>query len=466
VHPGCDPDFLLHGETAKDLYRRCADLPIVDYHSHLPADRLAANTRFANLTELWIATDHYKWRAMRLNGVPERLCSGDGGDYEKFAAWAATLPLLMRNPLQDWSAMELDRYFGVREELNPDSAAAIWARVNEQLQGEGFRPRDFLTRRRVEVLCTTDDPADSLEHHQALRDDPGFAPRILPTFRPDRALAIDAPAAFGAWLERLGASADLDVSGYQGLLDALRRRHDAFGQMGCRLSDHGLVHCHAAPCTEAEAARIFARSRAGQAVPMAEAEAWRSHLMREFARWDAEKGWTMLLHLGALRNNNSRLAATGADVGCDCIGDFSHAQSLNAFLDSLDSEGRLPRTILFNSNPRDNLLFATVAGNFFSDGVVGKVQFGPAWWFLDTRQGIREQFEAMSLVGVAHNFIGMVTDSRSFLSFTRHDYFRRVIADLYGSEMERGLLPDDRERMAATLRAQFYDTARKGFGWT
>jgi glucuronate isomerase len=457
---------MLHGEVARNLYARCAALPIVDYHSHLPADRLAANTPFSDLTELWISTDHYKWRAMRLNGVPERLCSGDGGAYEKFEAWASTLPLLLRNPLQDWSAMELFRYFGIEQELDMRTAASIWGRANEQLRGDGFRPRDFLTRMQVEVLCTTDDPADSLEYHAQLRDDPGFAPKVLPTFRPDRALAIDSPTAFTEWLERLGEMANVDVSGFQGLLDALRRRHEAFGEMGCRLSDHGLVHCHSTPCTEAQAARIYARFREGREIGADEAEAWRSHLMREFARWDAERGWTMLLHLGALRNNNSRMAASGADVGCDGIGDFSHARSLNAFLDALDSEGRLPNTILFNSNPRDNLMFATVAGNFFSDGVVGKVQYGPAWWFLDTRQGIREQFDAMSLVGVAHNFIGMVTDSRSFLSFTRHDYFRRVVADIYGSEVERGLLPDDRERLAATLHAQFYGNARGRLAWT
>jgi glucuronate isomerase len=466
VHPACAADFLLQDDVARELYQRCASLPIIDYHSHLSAERLAANTRFSNLTDLWISSDHYKWRAMRLNGVPERFCSGDAGDFEKFSAWAATLPLLLRNPLQDWSALELHRFFGIDEELSPATASSIWGRVNEQLQGSGFLPRDFLDRMRVEILCTTDDPADSLESHRQLREDPTFAPKVLPTFRPDRALGGEAPEAFLSWLARLEEASDVSVTGYPDFIAALRRRHDAFEGMGCRVSDHGLVHCHSAACSEAEAARIFSRMRQGSQVSPSEAECWRAHLMREFARWDAEKGWTMLLHLGAQRNNNSRLAATmGADVGCDCIGDFDHARTLNAFLDSLDSEGRLPNTILFNSNPRDNLLFATVAGNFFTDGVVGKVQYGPAWWFLDTRRGIEEQYEAMSQVGVAHNFIGMVTDSRSFLSFTRHDYFRRIVAGIYGSEVGRRLLPPDLDRLEATLKAQFYENALTRFGW-
>ena len=467
MHPGCDPDFLLHSPVAKDLYRRCASLPIVDYHSHLPVDRLAANTPFSNLTELWIATDHYKWRAMRLNGVPERLCSGDAGDYEKFSAWAETLPRLLRNPLQDWAAMELMQYFGISEELNPDTASSIWGRTIEQLQAGGFAPRDLLTRMRVEVLCTTDDPADTLEHHRVLQGDPMFAPKVLPTFRPDRALAIGDTVAFDAWLQRLAERADTEVAGYQGFVDALRRRHDEFGRLGCRISDHGLEHAHSAPCTEQQAAAIFQRFRNGSQVSPAEAECWRSHLMREFARWDAEKGWTLLLHLGARRNNNSRMAAVhGADAGCDCIGDFGQVGPLNDFLDSLEAESRLPRTILFNSNPRDNLAFATIAGNFFGDDEPGKVQYGPAWWFLDTREGIVEQYGAMSVVGVAQNFIGMVTDSRSFLSFVRHDYFRRVVSNIYGAEVESKLLPDDRERLAKSLRAQFYDNARARFGQT
>jgi glucuronate isomerase len=371
----------------------------------------------------------------------------------------------MRNPLQDWAAMELQQYFGICEELNPDTAASIWGTVNEQLQAGGFAPRDLLARMRVEVLCTTDDPADTLEHHQALRNDLTFAPKVLPTFRPDRALAIEDAKGFGAWVQRLAERTGLDISGYQAFIDALRRRHDDFGGLGCRVSDHGLEHAHAAPCTERQAATIFQRFRDGQPVSPAQAESWRSHLMREFARWDAEKGWTLLLHLGARRNNNSRMATMlGADAGCDCIGDFGQVGALNDFLDSLEAESRLPKTILFNSNPRDNLAFATIAGNFFEEGEAGKVQHGPAWWFLDTREGIIAQYDAMSVVGVAHNFIGMVTDSRSFLSFVRHDYFRRVVSNIYGAEVESGLLPDDRERLAQALRAQFYENAHNRFG--
>lgn len=457
-------DFLLESTLATDLYRATRGLPIVDYHSHLPVETLAANRPFANLADIWIRGDHYKWRAMRLNGVPERFCSGDASDSEKFQAWAATLPMTLRNPLYHWSALELKQYFGIDTLLTPDTAATIWEQANTLLATDAYRPRELLQKMKVEILCTTDDPADSLEQHQRIKAD-GFEVAVLPTFRPDAALTIADRPLFGAWLQRLAERTETDIASFDDLLAALRMRHDAFGAAGCRMSDHGLERCHVEPCSEAEMRRIFNDFMGDVELDSLDIERWRSFLMREFARWNHEKGWTMLLHLGAARNNNLNIFNTiGRDAGCDSIGDFDHGHRLNKFLSELDAEGRLPKTVLFNSNPRDNLLFATITGNFFEDGVPGKVQFGPAWWFLDTAQGIIDQLNALSQVGLFSRFIGMVTDSRSFLSFTRHDYFRRLVCNMLGEDVRRGLIPDDRAVLEDLLQGVFYRNARQYFG--
>jgi glucuronate isomerase len=465
MHFAVGDDFLLDSDLARQLYDQCASLPIVDYHSHLPADRLASDEPFANLTDIWIRHDHYKWRAMRLNGVPERLCSGDGSDREKFDAWAATLPMAMRNPLHHWSALEL-RELGVTNELTPATAPKIWEHTNTQLGSAAFRPRAILARHKVKVVCTTDDPADDLRHHRTLRQETGLGFRVFPTYRPDAALAIHGPKPFTQWLDRLRKTTDTDIGDLDSLLAALEKRHDAFHELGCRLSDHGLDHCYPADATDADAARVFGALRRGKAVTPADMELWRAYLMRAFAAWDREKGWVMMLHLGALRNNNTRMhRRAGLDSGCDSIGDFPQARRLNAFLDSLDVQDRLPKTILFNSNPRDNLLFATIAGNFFEDGVVGKVQHGPAWWFLDTAQGIADQFDALSRVGLARHFVGMVTDSRSFMSFSRHEYFRRILASMVARDVAAGIIPDDSARLQEFMRAVTYENARTWFAW-
>lgn len=459
-----DDDFLLQGETAQALYTATRTLPIIDYHSHLPVETIAINQPFANLCDIWIRGDHYKWRAMRLNGVPEHYCSGQASDWEKFWAWAATYPLTLRNPLYHWSALELKQYFGIETLLMQDSAVSIWEHANALLVGSDFRPRALLQKMNVEVLCTTDDPADTLEHHARLRAE-GFEVAVLPTFRPDAALAIADRSQFGAWLNKLSSITGIDIGNFDALIGALRMRHDAFADAGCCMSDHGLERCYVELCSEADMRRIFNSFLSNATIDHLDIERWRSFLMKEFARWNHEKGWTMLLHLGAARNNNRHVfESVGPDAGCDSIGDFDQAYRLNKFLSDLDAEKRLPKTVLFNSNPRDNMLFASVTGNFFEDGVAGKVQFGPAWWFLDTAQGICDQLNALSQVGLFARFIGMVTDSRSFLSFSRHDYFRRVVCNMLGEDVRYRLIPADIEQLQTLLQGVFYKNARKYFG--
>jgi glucuronate isomerase len=461
-----EDNLLLRSNLAIELYQSVEALPIVDYHSHLSASRLASNEPFANLTDIWITNDHYKWRAMRVNGVPEDCCSGQANDFEKFMAWAATAPLTMRNPLFHWNKLELSRFFGIERELNPHSALGIWEEANTLLQTPQFTPRALVARNRVEILCTTDDPADDLEAHRALRNDTDFQTAVYPTFRPDSACVLRGTAAFLAWIDRLRAAADQPIVNLLGLLDALKLRHDAFDLLGCRLSDHGLESIDAEDCSEAQASRLFERLLGGATLDGIELMQWRSFLMRQFAQWNQASGWVMMLHLGALRNNNSRIyGKVGLDTGCDSIGDFSHAAGLNRFLNALDSSNRLPKVILFNSNPKDNFVFATIAGNFFEDGVPSKVQYGPAWWFLDTASGMTDQFNAMSSVGLAQHFIGMVTDSRSFLSFSRHEYFRRLVCNLYAEEALTGLLPLDKARLGAALEAICYRNACTYFNW-
>lgn len=459
-------EFLLQSRLACELYENVKALPIIDYHSHLPVDVLAKNRPFTNLTELWIRGDHYKWRAMRLNGIPEAMCSGQAIDLDKFKAWAATAPMTMRNPLFHWTRLELTRYFGIDRELTLTSASSIWEEANSLLQTPEFTPRALLTSSRVQVLCTTDDPADTLSNHKTLRADKNLQTAVYPTFRPDAACVLQGTEPFLAWLERLRAVVDQPISNLTGLLDALRSRHAAFHIMGCRVSDHGLESIDAVVCSERQAAQLFDRLLRGVTLNGHELMQWRSFMMQRFAEWNRDKGWVMMLHLGALRNNNARIfSRLGLDTGCDSIGDFSQAQGLNRFLNALDQADQLPKVILFNSNPRDNMVFATIAGNFFEDGVPGKVQYGPAWWFLDTAAGMTDQFNAMSSVGLAQRFVGMVTDSRSFLSFSRHEYFRRLVCNLYAEDARAGLLPGDTARLAEALEAICYSNACTFFNW-
>ena len=440
-----DENFLLHSATARRLYHEfAADAPIIDYHNHLPPRQIAEDWQFANLTRIWLAGDHYKWRAMRANGVAEHYCTGLAGDREKFEKWAETVPYTLRNPLYHWTHLELQRYFGITDLLSPSTAGDIYDRCNDLLSTPEFSVRNLLRRMNVQVLCTTDDPVDALEWHSLLQADPEPGPLVLPTFRPDKALAVEDPSSFNEWLAALEQATNRSISTYRDFLDALKQRHDFFARHGCRLSDHGLEQVYAEDFTDGEIAGIFQKIRSGGETGPAENLKIKSALLLEFGRWNHEKGWVQQFHLGALRNNNSRARRTlGPDTGWDGIGDFEQGRALARFLDRLDTDDTLAKTILYNLNPRDNELMATMAGNFNDGSTPGKIQFGSAWWFLDQKDGIEKQLNALSNMGLLSRFVGMLTDSRSFLSFPRHEYFRRILCNLFGREIENGELPGD-----------------------
>lgn len=462
MKPFIHDDFLLQTATARDLYHAFAKAePIFDYHCHLPQKLIADNHQFADLSEIWLGGDHYKWRAMRTNGVQERVCTGDATPREKFDAWCAAVPHTLGNPLYHWSHLELKRYFGIDEIINPKSADAIWKTANEKLAG--MRVHDILAANKVAVICTTDDPADSLADHERIKK-LGIKTRVYPTFRPDKALGVNAPVAFNAWLERLGGEAKMPVKTFDDLLNALKKRHDDFHAVGCRLSDHGMEQALSEPCTHAEAAAIFDAARAGKAANATDWAKFGSYLMLEFGRWDAAKGWTKQLHLGAMRNNNARLLKQlGPDTGFDSIGDFPQARALSRYLDALDSTGELPRTVLYNLNPADNYVFATMIGNFQDGSVAGKIQFGSGWWFLDQKEAMEWQMNALMNLGLISRFVGMLTDSRSFLSYTRHEYFRRVLCNLLGNMVESGAIPNDRELVGGMVKNICFANARGYF---
>jgi len=454
--------FLLHNRAAQRLYREFAEPePIFDYHGHLSPKDIAENRQFGNLSEIWLEGDHYKWRAMRANGVAEKFCTGAAAPLDKFRAWAATVPHTLRNPLYHWTHLELKRYFGMDELLDGASAGRIWKKANEQLARPEFTARGILKKFKVTTLCTTDDPVDDLAHHKKIAVD-GVGTRVFPAFRPDKALAVSQPAAFNAWVGRLEQAASMDIANLEDFVSALRRRHDYFHTNGCRLSDHGLTQCPASPCPDKTAAGIFARARRGRAASAEEHAQFGTCLMLHFGRWDAERGWVKQLHLGAQRNNNTRLLEQlGPDTGFDCIGDFPQAQALARYLDLLEREGRLPKMIVYNNNPVDNYAFAAILGSFQDGAIAGKMQFGAGWWFLDQKEGIQWQLNALSNIGLLSRFVGMVTDSRSFMSFPRHEYFRRVLCNLIGQEMERGELPNDEALLGGMIRNICYSNARQ-----
>lgn len=458
-------NFLLHSETARRLYHEyAANQPILDYHSHLPADDVASNRQFKNLFEIWLEGDHYKWRAMRANGVQEKYCTGSVSPYEKFVAWARTVPNTLRNPLYHWTHLELKRYFDIDDLLNEQTAESIWHNANRRLASEELSAQGILHKFDVRVVCSTDDPTDSLDHHKAIRSqNPGF--RFYPTFRPDKALLVNQPEAFHSWCKRLEAASNIEVSTLSALLHALDVRHGYFHENGGRLSDHGLSHCNANPCSEAKAAEIFAKAQSGVAATPEEHNQFASFMMVYFGHLDAKRGWTKQLHLGSLRNTNTRLLRElGPDTGFDSIGDWPQAEALAAYLNILESEHALPRTIIYNNNPADNYVFATAAGNFQDSAVAGKIQFGSGWWFLDQKEGIEWQLNALSNAGLLARFIGMVTDSRSFMSFPRHEYFRRVLCNLLGNDMENGELPNDEALIGNMIRRICFENAREYLG--
>jgi glucuronate isomerase len=435
-------NFLLSNETAQRLYHHhAAPQPILDFHCHLEAEDIAQNRRFADLNEIWLAGDHYKWRAMRANGIPEKYITGDTTSYEKYLAWARTVPNTLRNPLYIWTHLELRRYFGVTELLDEKSAPAIWERANAVL-AKGLTAHAILKRFRVQVVCTTNDPTDDLSHHQEIGTS-NLDTVVLPTFRPDKALTIG-QAEFLPWIDKLSRSANVDVRDLTTLLKALQVQHKYFHLLGCRLSDHGLDHCYAAPCSEQMAASIFSKARDQQAICFEEREQFASFMMLFLARLDAEKGWTKQLHLGARRNVNTVARnQLGADTGFDAVGDFPQVDALAAYLDLLTRENALPRMIVYNLNPADTFAMAALIGSFQDGQEPGKLQYGSAWWFLDQKQGITAQIEALSNTGLLSRFVGMVTDSRSFMSYPRHEYFRRILCDMVSKDVEHGELPGD-----------------------
>jgi glucuronate isomerase len=452
-------DFLLQSDIARELYHQYAEKELIfDYHCHLPPDQIAGNKTFRNLYEIWLAGDHYKWRAMRSNGVSEKYCTGDASDWEKFLAFARTVPQTLRNPLYHWTHLELKRFFGIDRLLDESTAKGIWDEANEKLADMSVQ--QIFESSRVSVVCTTDDPTDSLEHHQKIRAGGKFKTRIYPAWRPDKALAVDQPTAWNAWVDKLGGP-----DTFADFLATLQKRFDFFHKNGCRLSDHGLNHLFSDHCTEVEAKQIFSAARAGQQVSLSEANKFRSFLLLWLGEQYAARGWVMQLHLGALRNNNSRLLRTlGPDTGFDSIGDWPQAEPLARYLDRLDQNDRLPKTILYNLNPADNYAFATMLGNFQDGSIPGKLQFGSGWWFLDQKEGMTWQINALSNLGLLSRFVGMITDSRSFLSYTRHEYFRRLLCNIIGQDVVNGELPRDMKLLGALVRNVCYQNARNYFG--
>lgn len=460
-----DDNFLLHTGTAQTLYHEFAkSMPVIDYHNHLPPQQIAEDTRFDNLTQVWLYGDHYKWRAMRTNGIDESYCTGNQTDYAKFEQWAATVPYTLRNPLYHWTHLELQRYFNIDTILNPSSSKAIYEAATALLQTPEYSVRGLLRKMNVKALCTTDDPVDSLEHHRKIKED-GFDVKVLPAYRPDKAMNVDDVALFNDYVNKVEAAADCSISSYSDYLKALKKRHDFFHEMGAIVSDHGLEQLYAEDFTDAGISHIFEKLRNGKDISYKENLQFRSAMLLEFARWDHEKNWVQQFHLGALRNNNSRrLRELGPDTGWDSIGDFSQAQALAKFLNRLDNDNQLGKTIIYNLNPADNELFATMIGNYNDGSVAGKVQFGSGWWFLDQKDGMTKQINALSNMGLLSRFVGMLTDSRSFLSFPRHEYFRRLLCNMFGSEIENGELPADIAWTGKIIQDICYNNAKQYFG--
>ncbi|HRP32032.1 MAG TPA: glucuronate isomerase [Agriterribacter sp.] len=455
-------DFLLQTPTAQQLYHDyAAKMPIIDYHNHLPPAEIAENKRFDNITEIWLKGDHYKWRAMRSNGVDENNITGNADDYTKFKVWAATVPYTMRNPLYHWTHLELQKPFGIADLLNESTAEEIYNRCNEKLKT--LPVHSLLDYFSVEILCTTDDPCDDLRFHQQIKQS-GLQVNVLPAFRPDKAMSVEDPKSFNTYVNALGAAADINISNYRLLLEALKKRHDFFHNTGCRISDHGLETMYADDFTLAQLEESFNKIRNGNKLDPKEVSRFKSATLHFICEWNAEKQWTQQFHIGALRNNNSRLLQRlGADAGVDSIGDWSVAQPMSVFFNRLDKENKLAKTIIYNNNPAHNAVYATMIGNF-QDGITpGKIQFGSGWWFLDQKNGMEEQMNVLSNMGLLRRFVGMTTDSRSFLSWPRHEYFRRILCNLIGNDIENGLLPNDMAWLGKMVQDISYNNAKNYF---
>ncbi len=461
-----DENFLLNSKTAQTLYHEYAkDMPIIDYHCHLPQQQIAEDKNFDNITQVWLYGDHYKWRAMRTNGVNEKYCTGNTTDYEKFEQWAATVPYTLRNPLYHWTHLELQRYFDVHELLDSSSAQRIYDTCSEKLRSKEYSVKNLLRKMNVVAVCTTDDPVDNLAYHQQLKDQ-GFEIPVLPAFRPDQAMNVTDSAKFIAYTKKLEVASNCSISSFSDFAKAIKNRHDFFASMGCNVSDHGIEELYVDNYTEAEVATIFTKIYGGKELSAEEQGKFKSAMLLFFAELDHEKGWVQQFHLGALRNNNGRMLATlGPDTGFDSIGDFQQGRSLSTFLSRLDTNDKLTKTIIYNLNPADNELFATMIGNYNDGTIPGKVQWGSGWWFLDQKDGMTKQMNALSNMGLLSRFVGMLTDSRSFLSFPRHEYFRRILCNLFGEEIENGELPNDIAWTGKVIQDICYHNAKNYFGY-
>lgn len=459
-----DEDFLLSTETAKTLYNACKDVPIFDWHCHLSPKEIYENNPPKNITQLWLGGDHYKWRGMRSCGIEEKYITGDASDYEKFMKWSEVMQYCIGNPLYHWTHLELQRYFGITTPLSPKTADAIWQEANEKIAAGGFRPKELIERSNVVCVCTTDDPADTLEYHKLIAEDKDFKCRVVPAFRPEKAMNIELPT-FRPWLASLEKTAGESIASYAKLKEVLRDRIAFFKEMGCCATDHSLSYVPCVRADEDELEEIFRKGKAGEELTALEVDKYRTEIFRFLAKEYYKNGWAMEIHIGALRNNNTLMhRKLGADTGYDSINDCEIAAGLSRFLDSLAEEESLPKTILFTLNPKDNYVLGTMLGNFQNEDAPSKIQFGSAWWFNDNLDGMRQQMKALGNLGMLGKFVGMVTDSRSFLSYPRHEYFRRILCELVGNMVENGEYPWDEEVLTQMVKDISYYNAKNYFG--
>ena len=464
-----DENWLLQTETAQELYHNHASkMPIIDYHCHLIPQMVAEDHKFESITEIWLGGDHYKWRAMRSNGVAERFCTGkDTTDWEKFEKWAETVPYTFRNPLYHWTHLELKTAFGINKILSPETAREIFDECNDKLLNDPtYTARGMMRRYNVETVCTTDDPVDSLEWHKKTRES-GFEIKMLPAWRPDKAMAVENPQAYKAYVEKLAEVSGVSISKFSDLIDALQKRHDFFAENGCKLSDHGIEEFYAEDYTDAEIDRIFGKVMTGNALTQDEVLKFKSCMLIKFAEMDAEAGWAQQFHYGPIRDNNTKMfRLLGPDTGFDSIGQFNTAKAMSKFFNRLNTEDKLTKTIIYNINPADNEVVATMLGNFQDGSVPGKIQWGSGWWFLDQKRGMENQMNTLSVLGLLSRFVGMLTDSRSFLSYPRHEYFRRILCNLIGNDVENGELPaSEMPRLSQMVEDISYNNAKNYFNF-
>lgn len=466
MKPFIDEDFLLQTQTAQKLYHEHAEkMPIFDYHCHINPKDIAEDRSFNTITEIWLYGDHYKWRAMRTNGVDEKYCTGDASDWEKFEKWAETVPHTLRNPLYHWTHLELKKFFGISELLNPKNARAIYDACNAKLQTPKYSCRNIIRMANVNTICTTDDPIDNLQYHRQIKAD-GFEVAVLPAWRPDKAMMVEDPVFYNDYINKLADAAGMKIVSFSDLIQALDKRHQFFHENGCRLSDHGLDTAFAEDYTMDEIQAIFVKVRSGNKLTGTEILKFKSCMLYEFGVMDHSRGWTQQFHIGALRNNNTRLFnKLGPDTGFDSIGDEPVARPLSKLLNQLDMEDKLCKTVLYNLNPADNELYATMIGNFQDGSVPGKMQYGSGWWFLDQKDGMEKQINALSNLGLLSRFVGMLTDSRSFLSYTRHEYFRRTLCNILGNDVENGEVPDDMDLLGSMVENICFNNAKNYFNF-